>query len=386
MVATLDEAGALATWNVDHWPPDRRPLSTLEATGGSIHFIRDATQLAYIDYGDPSITTFELDGATATRRIPFAGSRLGFSTADITQDGKWVASVNVDSVLEFWRTDTGQGGRLPLQLSDLSTTVHFSPDGQTVALGFVKGDVRLVDVFGRKFYVPPLRPSSSQVHALAFDGAGTALVTASAGGVIAQWQAGLVVEDRFKQFVRGCGEAFTVSLTLAGSRVVAACNRGTIVAGGVRADAKPLPLLSTGRERVASFALGADGTTAMLVSENGRAAIVKLGNAAIEWLGANAQGDRFFAAAASGDARVLAALTALGQLLVRDVDEGTSRSVQLPASKAAWSAFALDRRGSTVAVASDEGGLFVGRHYRRRTYAHAATRANRPWRASAFHG
>jgi WD40 repeat protein len=360
LLATLDERGTVAVWDLSHWPPTSRGVGEV-SSAGTLHFLHGGSQLSVVDHGNARISTFALATSEPPETVPLT-EKPGISTVDIAADGSMVATVNAKSVLQFWDAKSGRLQPLDLQLPGLVSSLRFNPEGTVLALGQTNGDVQLVDVKARAFIRPPLRPGSSSVLALAFDRAGTSLLSASRNGTVAQWNPSFAATPPLDRSIAACGNggATSVSLVANATRLVSACSGGSITVQSLAPPSLSPTTISTDPERVTRLASSADGTLAVAVSQRGLAGTIRLTGPSVEWFAPDDPDDRFVTSAASGDAHVLAALSRNGQIVLFDVRNHSRRAVRLLPSGTRWVAMALDRAGATIAAASHDERLFVG--------------------------
>lgn len=360
LLATLDDRGTVAVWDLSHWPPTSRGVGEVSGAG-TLHFLHGGSRLSVVDHSNARISTFALATSEPPETVHLS-MKLGISMVDIAADGSIVATVNADSVLQFWDAKSGRLQNLDLQLPGLVSSLRFNPTGTMLALGQTNGDVQLVDVKGRAFARPPLRPGSSSVLGLAFDPAGTSLLSASQNGAVAQWNPSLAATPSLERSITACrnGGATSVSLAANATRLVSACSGGSITVQSLAPPSASPTAISTDPERVTRLVSSADGTLAVAVSQRGRAGAIRLTGPSVEWFAPDDPADRFVASAASGDAHVLAVLSRNGQVVLFDARNHSRRTVRLLPSGTRWVAMALDRAGATIAAASDEERLFVG--------------------------
>jgi WD40 repeat protein len=117
---------------------------------------------------------FALEQGSAVRAVAIAPS------------GAFAVS-SIDNLLDTWDTSTFQRMGASIEMGGTVSNLAVSPDGGTIAVGLVGGDVRLVDVLNQKVLPTALGGASEPVSALAFDVTGDMLYVGRAGGTTAAY-------------------------------------------------------------------------------------------------------------------------------------------------------------------------------------------------------
>ena len=226
----------------------------------------------------------------------------------IAPDGR-VATTSAGNVLDLWDTTTVARLGESIEFEQTVSSLAFAPDGATLAVGLVGGDVRLVDVARHTVMPATLGGATERVTALAFDVSGDSLYVGHAGGATTVYALG----DRsvVRALPRYDGEG----------RSVAFGARGLIVAAG----SGPATVWSTDQP----------GDTSTVLAEHA---------------------DLVAARPRTGEIAVAIG----GRVVLADEVSTAERGlVALPAEAGTVTALAFDNSGETLAIATSEGGVAV---------------------------
>ena len=358
-LASVDEQGNVALWDMAKRPPVRRVLGSVHPGTGDMGFSENDQRLSILDHEGPSVITFNLVTFEKAEHIPIRDPGLRISAAEFAPDGSTVATVDVDVNLMMWNPKNGYRKSQPLQLPGLVTALRFSNDGNTLALGLNSGIVRLIDSSGS--FTGTLQTGASEVTSLTFNSNGTSLLSGNKAGALARWNTGYSSQSQLKRLLSPCknSNARRISVSTDGAWLGSGCDAGTVVSSAlIKGDQAPRTV-DSGSEMISSIALGSDGTTALIVSEKGLLGRVSFSPGSVEWTEPE-DGDRFVSAATSGNGKLLAAVSLKGQLMLWDPASASRRSARIQPSSEQLQSIALDFEGRTVAVTSDRGHLAAG--------------------------
>jgi WD40 repeat protein len=171
-LATLDSSGAIRLWNTSDWTP----ISTLPesaAAPASLFFSPDGTTLAVTSQGRAQL----YDPATATlRRIVRAADEPTVTCGDFSPDGKTIALGTINGNVKCYDHVTGSLATTLVGHVDRISSLCFSPDGRNLATGSWDTTVRLWDVASAR-EVAVFDGHRGRIHAVVFSPDGTVLAS-----------------------------------------------------------------------------------------------------------------------------------------------------------------------------------------------------------------
>ena len=147
LIASGTRRGALEIWDAG----TGRRLRVYPTGLGSVHSVAFAPDGVEVALGGDDVGLEVMDLRNAHIR-PFPGHDGYVPALAFSPDGKWLASGSNDSTLVVWNPATGRRigvGRSPLRyaspdpLTDAVQCLAFSPDGEQIATGNQRGDIRI---------------------------------------------------------------------------------------------------------------------------------------------------------------------------------------------------------------------------------------------------
>jgi WD40 repeat protein len=276
-LAAGDARGEVVLWDVDRQERIRRMTGDFPAIGRSsplgLAFSRDGETIASL--GSRELFVWDLRGRRRSRdTLP---GLEGLQTVALSPDRTIAAAVDAQSKTVLW--DVGRGRRLDAPVTkrdDYVTTLAFTSDGRTLALGSRRG-ILLWDVARGRPLRPPLRdastgPVTTNVTSLAFSPNGKALAESTGAG-ITLWTAG---DPPLSEKLETDSDVVEMVFNPDGQALASADEKGTITLWdlGERHSATLTPLTFVARLRTPltqedetpsggahAFALSPDGKT-----------------------------------------------------------------------------------------------------------------------------
>ena len=185
-VASGAEDGTIALWD----PTSREPIQILPHPGAV------ARSLSFNPVQPMLAAGFD-DGTVAVMSAPYgrgddnAGFEVDGRVWDLTfsPDGKQLAASDGKESVVLWTVADEKRTTIRAS-SEVVTSVAFSPDGDTLAVGGSDGDVLLIDVGTGQPIGRPMTGHTGTVQDIAFDPSGRILASASSDTTVILWDVG----------------------------------------------------------------------------------------------------------------------------------------------------------------------------------------------------
>jgi WD40 repeat protein len=187
LLATRSLEGTVILWDTATW----QSRGVLQGHGGFVNCVRfspDGGTLASSS-NDATVRLWNVGSLQIDRVIRalpddgnVAARRLAFS-----HGGEVLATLRGMVRTVIWDTATGARRATIGEVDGLCSAMESSPDGRTLALGLVRGEIDLRDV-GNGKRLSILRAHSDHITQLAFDQGGRFLVSGSDDGTLRLWQ------------------------------------------------------------------------------------------------------------------------------------------------------------------------------------------------------
>ena len=182
-IATASADETARVWDAETGDPRSQPLRHVFAVR-QVTFTKSGDALLSASQ-DGTVKLWDWNNGGDRPRFVF-NHRAGVNEMSVHEEGRLLATGTEDGEVHFWRLDTGTE-TFSVSFPEAVTSIQFTKNGRSVAVGGDDGVVRLLDVASRQGLVTPLVHRDPVKH-VEFSPAGDLILTVTEGNEVRVWE------------------------------------------------------------------------------------------------------------------------------------------------------------------------------------------------------